>query len=98
MYLLQTVTEMIYVVGYDGESVAVHHNLVNVGVVVLIVLEDALDGTLGVVGGQGLETDVLQGDCLPIVLSGQILNGQLKVQYLGEWGIRGVLVVSVKLN
>lgn len=37
---------MIYVVGYDEESVAVHHDLVDVGVVVLIVLEDALDLSL----------------------------------------------------
>ena len=80
--LLQTVGQVIDVVGQHVEAVLIHLDLVNVGVVVLEVLEDALDGTLGVVGGQGLEADVLQGHRLTPVLSGQVLDGQLEVQYL----------------
>ena len=80
--LLQTVGQVIDVVGQHVEAVLIHLDLVYVGVVVLEVLEDALDGTLGVVGGQGLEADVLQGHRLTPVLSGQVLDGQLEVQYL----------------
>ena len=70
---------MIDIVGQHVEAVLIHLDLVNVGVVVLEVLEDALDGTLGVVGGQGLEADVLQGHRLIPILSGQVLDGQLQV-------------------
>lgn len=42
---------MIYVVGYDEEFVVVYYDFVDVGVVVLKVLEDVLDGIFGVVGG-----------------------------------------------
>ena len=42
---------MIDVVGQHVEAVLIHLDLVYVGVVVLEVLQDALDGALGVVGG-----------------------------------------------
>ena len=81
-----TVEEVGVEVSYGPEAIS--DEAVQLRVTVLEVIEDAEDGAVVVVGGQGGQADVLQRHLLLLVVRHQPFDGQLQVQHLSGQGER----------
>ena len=73
--LLDTVFKMFKIASYDIESPFILDHLVDVGMVILPILQYTLYGTVRVSWGQGLKADVFQSDCFVVILSSNVLYG-----------------------
>lgn len=61
--------------------------VVQLGVTVLEVVEDAEDGAVVIVRGQWGQANVLQGDVLAVICGHNLFNVELQVQHLVRSGL-----------